>query len=47
MGIFELRAKHLNQQWPDALAESERAFYEDFTSRRYRWQRLRGLTGRK
>lgn len=36
--IYELKTKHLNDDWPGILAESERTFYEEFTTRRYRWQ---------
>lgn len=42
--IHDLEVRPLSEDWPEILAESERKFYEEFTSKRYKPSRLRLMT---
>jgi hypothetical protein len=44
--IVELGTKPVGKNWPEILGESERRFYEDFTTQRYRRQGFLRLPGR-
>ncbi len=45
--IVDLGVVPVTRNWPQVIADSEKRFYEEFTSKRYRPPRLRLINGGK